>query len=995
MSEIKPKRRVYGYTNNHDEKINKIVHGYNKPVQTKINHPNNKKWLKIAVLPFLVIGWIFKFLWFLWTKRPRLSQSIKKKLRAKLGWVILTCIVIGFLLATILVAWASKDLPDPDKLTDRKVAQSTKIYDRTGEHILYEVFADQKRTMVTLDKIPKNLVNGVIATEDSQFYEHHGVRITSFIRAVVYGVFTSKQIGGTSTLTQQLVKNAILTTERSYIRKLKEIILSLRLEQKYSKDQILQIYFNEIPYGSTNYGVQSAAHSYFGKDVSELNLQECATLAGLPQAPSRFLGDPEALKQRRDFVLGRMFAEGYITEEEKNKAQAEPITLEKRFGEIKAPHFVLYVRQQLVDMYGEQTVDTGGLKVYTTLDWGKQESAEKAVKEQSEKLFEAAKANNASLVALDPKTGQVLAMVGSRDFYDDSISGQFNVATLGKRQPGSSFKPIIYTAAFEKGYTPDTLLWDVKTNFAVSGNSYEPQNYDLKERGPVRMREALQGSLNIPAVQTLYLVGAKKGVEFAERLGYTTLSEGEFGLSLVLGGGEVKLIEHTNAFAVFANNGVKQNYNSIMKVEDNDGGILYEWKQKKGERILDEKISATISNVLSDDEARASVFGAGGVLTLPDRKVAVKTGTTNNYVDAWTVGYTPNLVAGVWVGRTDNKPMNKGDGGSRLAAPIWKQFMVDALKDMPIENFPDMPANDAQKPILRGSIGGGITLPIDKITGKIATSSTPQQYIVERKYLPAHSILYYVNKDDPRGDPPQNPSDDPQYAIWEQAIQDWVARKKAENPDWSISFEEPPTEYDDLHSLEQAPTLEIIYPQVSSTLYSRQLDTDIRATAERGVSKVSYKIDDKNIATIKDYPFNLSYNLREFAPGWHTLTVTVEDDIGNRRQEQVPFNLDAEEEPPAIYFSEKDITLQASDFPRTFFMNHFRINEISAVAIYKRQNDNNTLIASVNDFSNLFNNQVMFRWDETPAPGEYELIAEIKLKDGSVRESGRLHVVIE
>jgi len=262
-----------------------------------------------------------------------LPQAIKKKLRAKLGWVILTCFVIGFLLATILVAWASKDLPDPDKITDRKVAQSTKIYDRTGEHILYEVFADQKRTMVTLDKIPKNLVNGVIATEDSQFYEHHGVRITSFIRAVVYGVFTSKQIGGTSTLTQQLVKNAILTTERSYIRKLKEIILSLRLEQKYSKDQILQIYFNEIPYGSTNYGVQSAAHSYFGKDVSELNLQECATLAGLPQAPSRFLGDPDGLKQRRDFVLGRMFAEGYITEDEKNKAQAEPITLEKRFGE--------------------------------------------------------------------------------------------------------------------------------------------------------------------------------------------------------------------------------------------------------------------------------------------------------------------------------------------------------------------------------------------------------------------------------------------------------------------------------------------------------------------------------------------------------------------------------------------------------------------------------------------------------------------------------------
>lgn len=994
-------RRVYGYTDRDGSK-KEIEAGrikFNKTGGSSFGKPKNNDLvdilLKIGIFPFQMIYWVFRFLWKIWQKRPKMKTQTKKEFRKKLGFVILVVVVFIFLAGTITIAWVNKDLPDPDRLTDRKVAQSTKIYDRTGEHVLYEVYADQKRTSVNLEDIPQNLIDGVIATEDSKFYEHKGIRISSFVRAFVYGVFTNKQIGGTSTLTQQLVKNAILTNERSYVRKLKEVIISLRLEQKYNKEQILKIYFNEIPYGSTNYGVESASQSYFGKHVSDLNLQECATLAGLPQAPSKFLNNNEALKNRRDFVLRRMFEEGYITEEEKNSAQAEPLTLEKKFGDMKAPHFVLYVKQQLVDMFDEQTVDTGGLKVITTLDWDKQQYAEEAVKTVSEVSFEAANADNASLVAINPKTGQVLAMVGSRDFYNDEIDGQFNVATLGERQPGSSFKPIIYTASFEKGYTPDTILWDVNTNFAVSGVPYEPKNYDLGERGPVTMRQALQGSLNIPAVKTLYLVGAEKGVEFAERLGYTTLSNGNFGLSLVLGGGEVKLIEHTAAFGVFANNGEKNPTVSILKVEDPDGEILYEWKNKKAEKVLDEKITATISNVLSDDAARSYVFGAGGVLTLPDRPVAAKTGTTNAYVDAWTVGYTPSLVAGVWVGRTDNKPMRNGDGGSKLAAPIWNYFMKKSLEGTAVEQFPAAPENDATKPILRGSTGGSVTVKVDKVTGRIATSSTPSEYVVEKTYMPAHSILHYVYKDDPRGGVPTNPSDDPQYSIWEAAIQDWINRKKASDPNWNVDFGEPPTEYDDENSLDMVPQLEILQPSEGQTLSSRQLNIEIRASSPRGIVKVTYKIDDRYIGVAKNAPFSLDYYARDFANGEHTLTATAEDDIGNKTEQQIKFSFEAGEEKPAITWVENNISLEQKDFPKMFFLNPYRLDQISELKIYKVENNKKYLVDIKNDFSNLFNNQISFTWSDYPGSGNYELLAEIKLQSGEVVESSRVSVEIK
>jgi len=582
-------------------------------------------------------------------------------------------------------------------------------------------------------------------------------------------------------------------------------------------------------------------------------------------------------------------------------------------------------------------------------------------------------ADNTSLVSIDPKTGQVLAMIGSRNFFDDSIDGQFNVATLGKRQPGSSFKPIIYVAGFEKGYTPDTILFDTVTNFAVSGKDYIPKNYDLKERGPITVRQALQGSLNIPAVKMMYLVGDKDSKNMAERMGYTTLSDGNFGLTLVLGGGEVKLIEHINAFAVFADRGYHHNLTSILKVEDDNGKILEEWKNQKDEQIMDNKVADSISNVLSDDTARAYVFGSNSILTLPDRPVAVKTGTTQNYVDSWTIGYTPSLVTGVWAGNTDNTPMKAGYGGSMVAAKIWNSFMQKALKDTPVEQFAPAPINDATKPVLRGSDGGKITLQVDKATGNLATSSTPPEYVEERTYIQPHSILYYVNKNDPRGDPPTNPADDPQFSAWEQGIQDWITRNKEANPDWNLSFDEPPTEYDTAHSLELIPTLTVFYPEEGQTITDRQLDTDVAVSAPRGVSKVNYKLDGVYVGVENQHPFNLHYYMQEQSPGEHTLTIIVEDDVDNKLQQDVKFNLQAGEVKPTTTFLEDYTTI--SSFPKTIILRPIKLENIKNVSLYYESNGTRTLVESLNDFSNLFSGQILMTW-KNAVPGQYKLISE-------------------
>lgn len=622
--------------------------------------------------------------------------------------------LLGFIVFGSLYAYYSFTLPDPSRLADRHVAESTKILDRNGK-LLYEIHGEAKRTLIPLDQVQSFTKQATIAVEDKDFYRHGGISFSGIARALLVNIFSGARRQGGSTITQQFVRNAVLTREKTYARKIKEIIISQQLEQKYTKDEILQLYLNEIPYGSNAYGIEAAAQTFFGKNAKDLTLLESAYLAALPQAPtyySPYGPNKEALDNRADTVLGLMYEQGYINKDQKNRAQAEKVNFRNIGNGILAPHFVLYVQDLLAKKYGEVSLREGGFKVTTTLDLDLQTKAEAAVAKQipfNEKNYNA---TNASLVALDPRSGQILAMVGSRDYFDKEHDGAVNV-TLRPRQPGSSFKPYVYATAFKLGMNPASLLFDVVTNFGeFGGKEYTPQDYDGGERGPVSIRQALQGSLNIPAVKTLILVGINNALDTAENLGITTLKDrSRYGPSLVLGGGEVTLLEHTTAFGVFANGGVKQEVTPILKIEDKNGNVLEEYKESRGKEVLDPQIAYQINNVLSDNEARTYIFGAHNRLVLPGRTAAAKTGTTQEYRDAWTVGYVPSLVAGVWVGNNNNAAMKTKADGSVVAAPIWNDFMREALAGKPTEEF---------------SVPSGISsLEVDSLSGKLPTAYSP------------------------------------------------------------------------------------------------------------------------------------------------------------------------------------------------------------------------------------------------------------------------------
>lgn len=941
------------------------------------------------------------------------KKYLKENKKPWLKWGVYAIIILaalGFIGGTGLIWYFSKDLPDPNKLSDRQVEQSTKIYDRTGTHVLYEIYQNQKRTLVTLDDIAVTARQATIAVEDKHFYEHKGIRVISILRAA-FNNFIGRNSGGggASTLTQQFIKKAVVGDEHSYFRKLKEAIMALRLEKKYTKDQILQMYLNEIPYGSTNYGIEAAAQSYFHKNAKDLDLAESATLAALIQAPSRYLNDINTLRNRRDLVLTLMKDQGYINETQMKDAQGKAIRIYLSSNILAAPHFVLYVKQLLAEQYGEKKMETDGYKVITTLDYDLQKEAEKTVSELSEKNLKEFNTNNTALVAIDPKTGQILAMVGSRDFYNDDIDGQYNVAVLGKRQPGSSLKPFIYAASWEKGYTPETVLYDVTTNFDNRDGvdtGYIPKNYDGKERGLITMRTALQGSLNIPAVKTLYLVGVDSAIDFLKRFGYTTLNKNA-GLSLVLGGSEVNLLEHTAAYAALANNGVYQKPSGILSVEDKTGQEIFKWKTSQGQEAVTPELSALLSSVLSDNAARAYVFGVANNLTLPDRPVAAKTGTTNDNKDAWTMGYTPSVAVGVWAGNTIPSPMKSG--GSAIAGKIWNSFMKAATKGKPVENFPTPPTNDAQKPVLRGS-DGGIKIGINRITGKIAVSTTPQNTILEKTFLPPHDILYYVSKDDPRGATPSNPSADPQYQAWEDGLQDWIKRENAAGK--NLSFSEPPTEYDDPNQMGLLPTLEFVYPKNDQLINEQNLNFKISVSAPRGVTKVTYRLDGLYIGVKTDYPFDLDYTNQTLGAGSHTLEVMAQDDVGNRITKRIVFHIqkktktaptdeivnDTPTTPTAqpqtqtklefniVWDDGNSINLKSSDFPRKMFLTPTLYNEDTKNIIITLVRPDNSSVAiftfTPGEEKLDGNNKLSFTWKHPPGSGTSKLIATIENKDG-------------
>ncbi len=737
--------------------------------------------------------------------------------------------LIAIIGSTVLIWISTIQLPDFSSFTSRKDVNSTKIYDRTGEILLYNMGSEKNRTSIPYTDMGVNIKNATVAIEDGNFYGNIGIEPTGIIRALIVDITRGGAFQGGSTITQQVIKKAVLSDDKTIVRKLKEIILALKLTRVYSKDEILGMYLNEIPYGGNIYGIQEASQIFLGKDPRDLSLAESAYLASIPNRPTRY--SPYGTKRseldaRKDLVLFRMKSLGFITEKEYMDAKEEKVVFKpqtgKSFTTIKAPHFVFFIKDYLEEKYGVDMVESGGLKVTSTLDLDLQTIGEQAVYDYTIGKNKQIENSNAGLVSIDPKTGQILTMVGSRNYFDQSIDGNFNVTTA-KRQPGSSFKPFVYATAFKKGYTPETVLFDTPTEFYYGCDPYSqpykgvpkslcynPENYDERFHGPMSVREALARSMNVPAVKMLYMVGVKSAIKTAQDMGITTLENPDkYGLALVLGGGEVKLLEETSAYGVFATNGTRHPYSGILKVEDRDGNILEEWNDNPIQ-VLDKNIALQISSILSDNDARTPTFGARSPLYFANRQVAAKTGTTNNFKDSWTVGYTPSLVAGVWLGKNDNTSMTS----TTIASPIFHQFMVEALKKYPNETFePPVKSPDYAKlpPVLRGLWQGNESFIVDTVSGMLATEFTPKETQKEFVITNVHDILHWVKKDDPLSGIPVNPESDPLYNNWETSARNWWANNSYRFE--IITEKNKPSGFDNVHTEANMPSVSIQTPK--------------------------------------------------------------------------------------------------------------------------------------------------------------------------------------
>jgi 1A family penicillin-binding protein len=895
-----------------------------------------------------------------------------RKLYRRIWYGALIAAGVFFLFVLGVFAYFAKDLPSPNKVNARNVSESTKIYDRTGEVLLYEIHGEVKRTLITLDQASDYVKKATIAAEDKDFYKHSGFDLRGIIRSVFLNVQDENRVGG-STITQQFVKNSILTSEKTYVRKIKELILAIEIELKFSKDEILQMYLNEIPYGQNAYGIEAASETYFGKKAADLTLAESALLASLPRAPTRYspFGNyQDELVVRKEWILDRMAEQKMISEEEAQRAKEEKLNFVESKEGIIAPHFVLYTKDQLVEKYGEKFVQEGGLKVYTTLDYNLQRMAEKAVAEGVGRNA-AYNARNAALVAIDPKTGQILAMQGSKDYFDKENDGNVNVA-IRDRQPGSSFKPYAYAAAFRKGYTPDTVLFDLETDF---GGGYKPRNYNLSQSGPVTMRKALAGSLNIPAVKTLYLAGVDTTIDLAHEMGITTLNDRDrYGLSLVLGGGEIKLFDHVAAFGVFANDGVKVEKTPILKIVDREGKILENNEKREEKRVLDQQIVRQISSILSDNQSRSFVFGSRSPLILPNRPVAVKTGTTQEFRDAWAVGYTPSLAAGVWVGNNDNSEMKQGADGVYVAAPIWHSFMGEALRDKEIEDFQKPNPVATKKAILNGKLADEIKVTICKPSEKLATERCPQSMREERVYRRVHTILYYVDKDNPQGPYPSNPQKDPQFWRWEGPVRAWAERQGYKDSD-------PPKEYDNLHDAKNQPEIKIIEPESGAEITSSPQIIRVEVSAPLGIKKVEFYLGAALIGSDVSFPYQTSYDPLEVANGNHILTARVYDLVGTQSETNVGINVQISR-PPSISLSspKNDAVLTSADFSYPLSAFASTSSDLKSVKFYATDlnSDATEMVAEVLAQNK---NQLEFKgsWPY-PGEGEYQIYA-IALND--------------
>lgn len=805
-------------------------------------------------------------------QRRRLERSgIPRRLRLiRLAVVGIALSVLGFFVVlTGAFVWYSRDLPSPDRIV-RREGFSTKILARAGD-VLYDVHGDVAREPVRFEDIPTDLKHATVAIEDKHFYTHEGFDPLGILRALFNTVVRGRLQGG-STLTQQLVKNVLLTSSRSLPRKIKEFVLSVQIEKKFSKDQILQMYIQEAPYGGAAVGAEVAARTYFGKPLRELSLVESAFLAGMPQAPSRYSpygSNQTAYIDRTKQVVRRMREDGYINQDQERQATDELPSLQFRppGGAIEAPHFVMYVRDLLVKQFGEETVEAGGLVVTTTLDLPLQQKAQQIVSEEIEKARTLDISNGASIV-MDPTSGEILSMVGSRDFFETEIDGQVNV-TLSKRQPGSAIKPITYAAALRKGYTPSTMLVDTKISFD-SGDPekpYEPENYDGKFHGPVQLRFALGSSLNLPAVELLQLVGLKDMLSLAYEMGISTLEPStanfrRLGLSVTLGGGEVRLIDLVSAYSSFSNGGTKIEPIAILRVTDSKGRVLSEHHKTRGKQVLSSQEAFLITNILSDNNARLLTFGVNSLLNMGPRPVAVKTGTTNDKRDNWALGWSRSVIVGAWVGNNDNSPMKEVASGVSGASPIWRRTMIEALSTHPSDPF-EVPA-------------GIVRSDVDTLSGYKAHDGWPsrQESLIEGTVSdqsdPIHTKIAVCKSDGKLAGPVEiarGDTEEREFIVlkapsllgvadrerWQQGIDAWVATQ-------TDSRYHPPTE---ACSSKDDVIIRLKQPSDQTRINTNNLDWEADVISAQKPEKVELFANGTSRQTLTQPPWKSTLNLSD------------------------------------------------------------------------------------------------------------------------------------
>jgi 1A family penicillin-binding protein len=831
-----------------------------------------------------------------WFTNLKEKINLKEKFKSKKFWlnffkVLLVLIVVGSLGIVILFAWYSKDLPSPTKIV-RQDGYSSKVYDRNGK-ILNDIYNQAKRDPVVFTDIPDYLKKATVAVEDKDFYKHQGFDPMTPLR-IIKNVFYFGKVTGGSTLTQQLTKNVLLTTDRSVSRKIKELILSIQIDAKYSKDEILGMYLNEAPYGGASWGVAPAAEQYFNKPVKELNLAECAILAGMPQLPSvysPFSKTPTAYIARTQHVLTRMVEDGYISNDLANQTMDEVknYKFSAANSTMLAPHFVFWIKDQLIAKYGEDVVENGGLKITTTLDLDLQNQAQSIMTEEVDKAEKLGISNGAALM-LDPTNGQVLAMIGSRDYFSTKTDGNFNVVTQALRQPGSAIKPITYLAAIKKGYTAETMMMDTPVTFPGIGGQkdYSPQNYNGKFNGPMSIRNALGNSINTVAVKTLANVGVENMLTLAYDMGLSTLQPtkenlSRFGLAVTLGGAEVKMIDLASAYTGFANNGEKMDPVGILKVEDKNGRILEEYKPTNGKKVMTPQEAFIISNILADNSARELTFGAVNGLQISGYQVAVKTGTTNDKKDNWAIGWTPNLLTVVWVGNNNNTAMGKIASGVSGATPIWKRIMAYEVAKRPKQDFP-IP-------------NGIVQLDVDKISGYPAHDgfASKAEYFIDGTQPtvsdPIHMMLKVCKGSTGLATPDdvsKNNYDSKEFFSfkendvvstdgknrWQEGIDGWIAQQTDKDK------YNPPTAYCRSGGLV---SVAIDSPNNQSTV-GNNFDVKISTNSIMKITEVKLWVDGVDTKTWSDRPFETNLNLSD---GHHSLKVRATDRDGNNQQSEI------------------------------------------------------------------------------------------------------------